>query len=63
MASCSTLNNKTKSFGGLRINNINAVNRKFFCELCTLLLLNPYQLMCCGTLLCRWCFLNGLSNK
>jgi hypothetical protein len=52
-----------KLFGGIKVRNDNEISRNLFCELCKLLLLNPTQLLCCGTRLCRWCSKKGLSNR
>ncbi|CAF1427103.1 unnamed protein product, partial [Rotaria sordida] len=51
------------SFGGLKIGNKDTINISLFCELCKLLLLDPIQLLCCGTRLCRWCSKKGLLDS
>ena len=51
------------SFGGLRVRDNNQINNNLFCGLCKLLLLNPMQLLCCGTRLCRWCSKKGVPER
>ncbi|UJR19655.1 hypothetical protein I4U23_022790 [Adineta vaga] len=50
-------------FGGLQAKNLNDINPKFICSICKLLLLYPYQILCCGTVLCKWCMKKALSNS
>ncbi len=51
------------SFGGLQIRNKDEISITLFCELCKLLLLNPTQLLCCGTRLCHWCSKQGVPDR
>ncbi|CAF2384047.1 unnamed protein product [Rotaria sp. Silwood2] len=58
-----TIKETHDSFGGLKISNKDTINLSLFCELCKLLLLEPIQLLCCGTRLCRWCSNKGLPDS
>ncbi|CAF4908128.1 unnamed protein product [Rotaria socialis] len=49
--------------GGLRIRNPKTIDITLFCELCKLLLLDPIQLSCCGSRLCRWCSIKGVPEN
>ncbi len=59
----STISDKNELFGGLKARNLDEINTKFICELCKLIVLHPWQLLCCGTLLCKWCLKSGLPNR
>ncbi|CAM4856941.1 unnamed protein product [Rotaria socialis] len=49
--------------GGLRIRNPKTIDINLLCELCKLLLLDPIQLLCCGSRLCRWCSIKGVPEN
>ncbi len=57
------INNKKDLFGGIKAGNLDKIDTKFICGLCTLVLFLPWQLLCCGVLLCGWCLKRGLSNR
>ncbi|CAM4761842.1 unnamed protein product [Rotaria magnacalcarata] len=58
-----TSNESVVVLGGLRIRNQKTIDINLLCELCNLLLLDPIQLLCCGTRLCRWCSIRGVPEN
>ncbi|CAF0806723.1 unnamed protein product [Adineta ricciae] len=51
------------SLGGIEVRNYQQIESTQMCQICQRVLLYPYQLLCCGIRLCRWCSKNGLSNN
>jgi hypothetical protein len=63
MTSTHDYNYKKEISAGLKSGNLDEIDNKFICGSCKLILLDPYQLLCCGTLVCKWCFKKRLSNS